>query len=612
MKQQHCRNILKTTLAASLTCGITPVANAHGDGTSHHIEDLGTTTAVGRRADQTIESTTSKLHSLRADELRDIGIYDVTSALQRLPGVNISSSSQEGTGQGVRVRGLRPNDTQFRIDGVRFTRRLGNLDSFAGQISNTGLSRVELLKGSQSALYGAAANGGVVNLLTKSGGEERLNRLSLEAGSFNSASVEAEYGGAINKLSYYFASRLSTTDNDTYGGNAEIAGYDNDYTSIQSALRLGYNVNKALSVGFTLRTQEGTVETPQFGGSRVENNFYLSTIYANYQVTENWKSKLTVSSLIENTYFRDSSSNTKTEYDQFGLGWENAYQYSGAGTLSFGAEYEHQDYTGFGVTNGLTDHYLAAYVNHAYEFHDCTFETGVRYEDYRSFGNHTSWRTGASYKHDATNTTIKASAATGFNTPNFLQLYSPFAFGIAGNPSLSPETTFGWDLTIEQEITPSHTFAVSFFETDIEKAVTPDFAAGLYSNSIGKRKASGIEASLSGSITQHFDYELNYTWLDRSIDGQPQQTTNAQVEFSPSAKVKLGLGAQYLDQRTYGGSNLHDAFIVRAYGSYQVTEQVKLHARVENLTDTEYSHANFGNDYPARRLGVHVGVTIQW
>ena len=580
MKQ---RNIVKTTLTASLLCTTSATSTlAHGDGADHHLEDLGTTTAVGRRADQVIENTTSKLHSLNADNMRDIGIYDVTTALQTLPGINLSSSSQQGTSQGVRIRGLRPQDTQFRIDGVRFTRRLGNLDSFSGQISTTGFSRIELLKGSQSALYGSSANGGVVNLQTKSGGETPMNKLSLEAGSFNSLLLEQELSGATGRLNYFLSNSYSTTDNDTYGDNSEIPGFDNDFVSYQSALRLGYNLNKDLNIGLTFRSSESKVDTPQFGGSSTENNFYLTTLYAGYQIRENWKTKLTLSSLVENTYFGSTFSNSKTDYDQLGVSWENSLQYSGDGSVNFGAEYEHQDYTGFGAFNGRTDHYFAAYANHAYDLRNLTLETGVRYEDYRSFGNHTSWRAGAKYNFDQTNTSIKASVATGFNAPSILQLFSPLSFGIQGNPNLTPETTLGWDITVEQKITDNHTANLSFFETDIEDAVFRDFIASSFINASTKRKASGIEASLEGSVNQLFDYHVNYTWLDRSLNGQPQQSANARIEFSPTEKAKIGFGAQYLDQRNYGGNNLKDALILRAYGSYQVTDHVKLHARIEN------------------------------
>ncbi len=614
MKRKHAKKAIQTTIAASLACLSPQLTLAHGEDATDKIEDLGTTTAVARRATQDISSTTSKLHTLDADSLRNSQIHSLTRALETLPGVNISRSGQAGVIQGVRVRGLRPGDTQFRIDGVRYTRRTPDLDSLVSQLSNNGFSRVELLKGAQASLYGSSANGGVVNLTTKYGSKESYTKVKLEAGSFNSLSLDTEDGGSIGKLSYYLSSRYSTTDNDTYGDNSETANRDNDYISYSEALRLAYAVNDDLELGLTYRNIDSQIETPSAG--KIDNNFYLGTIFADYQVTEKWKSKLTLSFLIDNSQFPPTTFSplSQNDYDQFGMSWENAYQYSGKGSVSFGAEYENQDFRGpFGAENGYKDHYLSAYVNHTYELQNFSTDIGLRYEDYQSFGNHTSWKTGLRYDLEQTNTILTANVGTGFNTPTLIQLYSPLSNGVAGNPNLDPETSLGWDLGIEQKLHENHTASVTFFETDIEKAIQRNQTIDLFANTPGKSKASGIEASFDGDITNQLAYELSYTWLDRSLNGQPQQTAKAQLAYTPNDKTILGFGAQYLDKRSYGGDTINDTFIVRAYGSYQLTDNVRFNARIENLTDTEYNHyAGFGNESPTRRLGVFGGVTIDW
>ena len=591
-------------------------ALAHGDDT-HGVEELADTTAIARRAIQIPNSATSKLYSLEPDALRSIGIHDLTSALEQLPGVTISSSSQPGASQGIRLRGLRPQDTQLRVDGIRFTRRLGNLDIFVGNSSLTGLSKVELLQGSQAALFGASSNGGVVNLTTERGTQGMKNRSTIEAGSFNSLSLENSRGGRWKKLSYYLSTKYQTTDNDTYGDNSEAGGYDNDSVRINTALRLGYDLRDDLALGFTMRGSNSTYETPQFGGSSTESDFYLGTFYADHQVTDKLRSKLTFSYLMENTEFGGSFGTSETNYDQFGVSLENAYQYSGIGNVSFGAEYENQDYSGFGTPDGRKDHYSAVYLNHGYDLKDLTLDAGLRFEDYQSFGSNLSWKAGARYAINEQKTQLRANVATGFNTPNFIQLFSPFAFGVAGNPDLSPETSLGWDIGIEHQITDHHKGSITLFQTDIEDAILANYGTEIFENTPGESTASGIEAALNGDITDQIGYMLNYTWLDQSFDGQPQQQVNAQVVFKPNDTLEFGFGAKYLDQRSFGGNSLSDALILRAFGSYQVTDHVKLHARVENLTDTEYSHIDFtssfgAGDFPARRLGVHAGVTVEW
>jgi vitamin B12 transporter len=366
-----------------------------------------------------------------------------------------------------------------------------------------------------------------------------------------------------------------------------------------------------------MRLSDSSYETPQFGGSSTESDFYLGTFYIDHQVTDKLRSKLTFNYLMENTEFGSNSGISQSNYDQFGISLENAYQYSGKGNVSFGAEYENQDYSGFGTPDGRKYHYSAVYLNHGYDLKDLTLDAGLRFEDYQSFGSNLSWKAGARYAINEQKTQLRANVATGFNTPNFIQLFSPFAFGVAGNPDLSPETSLGWDIGIEHQITDHHKGSITLFQTDIEDAILANYGAEIFENTPGESTASGIEAALNGDITDQIGYMLNYTWLDQSFDGQPQQQVNAQVVFKPNDTLEFGFGAKYLDQRSFGGNSLSDALILRAFGSYQVTDHVKLHARVENLTDTEYSHIDFtssfgAGDFPARRLGVHAGVTVEW
>ena len=71
----------------------------------------------------------------------------------------------------------------------------------------------------------------------------------------------------------------------------------------------------------------------------------------------------------------------------------------------------------------------------------------------------------------------------------------------------------------------------------------------------------------------------------------------------------------------YAG-NLESYVLVNLYGNYQLTENVKLTARVENLLDTNYElfnqpaqgglYSSPEASFPGRGIGVFGGVTIEW
>lgn len=624
MKSNNVKNVLKTTATASLACSLTYPTLAHGEGDDHELDDLGTTTHVGRRAPQSKDKTTSNLLTIIPDELPDIGTNSLTNSLRHHPGVLVSSGGQQGTIQSVRVRGLRSEDTKIRVDGVNISNRLSNSTLFVGNFGLAGLSKAELLKGAQSSLYGASATGGVLNLETSIDNNQLFNNsFRVEAGSFNSLLLSYEHGGTLDKagkLSYKAFSSFSTTDNDTFSDNSEIPGFDNDSVTYSSGLRLNYEHNERLSFGLTFRQVDIDVETPQF--SITESEFLLGSVYADLNVTDNWNSKLTFTYLSENTDFNFTP--VTTDYDQFAFIWENNLQYSDNGSLSFGAEYENNDLTNFNSSGGVKDHYSALYAHHAYEINQLTIDAGVRYEDYQSFGNQTTWQAGLLYDSVETGTKLRGNIATGFTAPNFLQIFgSPggvFNGGFIGAPvpanlGLDPETSFGFDLGIDQKI-GNQTLSISYFETDIEDVIESPFLQQSF-NAPGKQKANGIEATLIGTIHDKLKYNANYTWLDNSIDGQPQHTANLSFIYSPIRDLDLALSAQYLDNRTFGGNPLDDAFVLNLSASYQITEHIRANARIENLTDTEYSLGNFGSgdfqtDSPARRLGAFGGITIEW
>ena len=76
----------------------------------------------------------------------------------------------------------------------------------------------------------------------------------------------------------------------------------------------------------------------------------------------------------------------------------------------------------------------------------------------------------------------------------------------------------------------------------------------------------------------------------------------------------LGIGATYVDERSWGGLPLDDYLLARIYANYQATEQLQLHARVENLFDSSYQLANFAGSPPIEGagLGFFTGATLEF
>ncbi len=102
-------------------------------------------------------------------EGQDTGQEDtrVINRLARLPGVNMTSTGGLGAQATIQVRGLPSRYVGVRINGIDVTDPSGTQNQFNfGGLTASGIQRIELLKGSQSALYGSSAIAGVVNITT--------------------------------------------------------------------------------------------------------------------------------------------------------------------------------------------------------------------------------------------------------------------------------------------------------------------------------------------------------------------------------------------------------------------------------------------------------------
>jgi vitamin B12 transporter len=172
----------------------------------------------------------------RQIELRDE--YSVLETLRAAPGVRVVQQGGPGAFATVQIRGSRSYDTGVLVDGLRFRDAAdtqGSANGFISELNVVSLERVEVLRGSGSSLYGSNAIGGVVNLVTDSGGGRLRGQAQLEGGGlglFRGRGAVA--GGAMDDRLFYSAglSHLNVAN-----------GVDGDDRARQTSLRglLGYH-----------------------------------------------------------------------------------------------------------------------------------------------------------------------------------------------------------------------------------------------------------------------------------------------------------------------------------------------------------------------------------
>lgn len=155
-----------------------------------------TRTASAMKTDTPLLETPQSIAVVGAAQVTDQKATSVTEALAYTPGVMIdpgyANSYDVFYSRGFRLQD--GNGSVYR-DGLK----LGGSGWATGQQEPYGLERIELLKGAASVLYGAAAPGGVLNVVTKQPHPGHVNEVVVEAGNYAHRAVAADLGGALSE-----------------------------------------------------------------------------------------------------------------------------------------------------------------------------------------------------------------------------------------------------------------------------------------------------------------------------------------------------------------------------------------------------------------------------
>lgn len=118
---------------------------------------------------QEIEEVSKTVNVIDAQEMRERADFSLIESLRTVPGFRVSQLGGFGRLASIKARGLRNHDTALLIDGIRFRDAAsinGDATSFLSDFTLTSVSRVEILRGSGSSLYGTNAIGGTIDFQT--------------------------------------------------------------------------------------------------------------------------------------------------------------------------------------------------------------------------------------------------------------------------------------------------------------------------------------------------------------------------------------------------------------------------------------------------------------
>jgi outer membrane cobalamin receptor len=587
--------------AIALLALLVPIsATAEEPTTADNVNPLEPLVVSALRVPQDPATVTSAVTVLDPQALQDEGLYQLRDALNQSPGViSTSTGGQVGALGSLFIRGTTTAYSQIVVDGMRLGDSTTPLGNFLSASRTYDVGRIEVLRGPQGAIYGGESIGGVLWLETPRGEGDPGGSVTVEGGSFNSLDTHATFQGTVGKLSYFLGGGYQETDNDSA---------DQEFNQGNVALRLEGSLSDVWVVGTTYRGVDSSYNN--LGNSDDHLDGSLVTLYAVGEISKVWTARF-LAGYQQESYDSDSSfGNYGTDLNAGSFSTDQELTLAENLRLLAGGYYHQSSFENTIDTDESRDRFGFHAVLEWDVFDALTTTAAVRWEDYDAYGDETTWRVGSIYNIAASGTSIRGGIGSSFRAPSYLDLFGS-SFG-AGNPNLEAESSLGWDIGIGQEIYENHFLEVTWFDNRITDQIqafpTPPV------NLSGDTSTNGLELGLRGSWLENaLNYRLAWTYLHESLSDQPRNSVTTSVDWAPTDKVLVGIGATGLSDHSWGGDPIDGYIITRLYGSYQLTENVKLHARVENALDADYQLSDFfGDTIQGAGTGFYAGITVDW
>lgn len=585
-------------------------------------EDLGTITLTASSTPLALSQTGASVDVVEGRDL-DTAPLSFGNLLSQLPGVSVSSNGGLGTRSTIRLRGLPAYYTGTRIDGIDVSDPSGTqLEYDFGATTAAALSRVEVLRGSQSALYGSEAIGGVIDITSwRPETDGTSGAIALEGGSDATYSGSASVGFRDGRSELAFSMGRTVTDGfSAFAGGTEDDGFDTSFASLYAA----HDLTEALRIGINgiLRDSHADYDSATADADRwTEGQLRGGRVFAELETgAVSHQLAFARSTMARDVY----EFGTHTYYD----GTRDALSYAGhwAGTgalsVSWGLDRTKEGITvtrSWGSPTIGDSTTTSAWAEALYAPRDdLDLSLALRHDDHSSFGGKLTGRVAASWR-PATDWTLRAVAATGFRAPSLYELHS-----IYGDPSFRPEESRSLELGVERSFGDSATLRLTGFDTRIKDRVIYDYASfdcvagqtddpfdpydpypGCYQQIAGQSRTRGIE--LSGELTVAPDWRLfgNYTYTDASADEGGARVRLAQA---PRHDLLLGVAGDVTDRlgahlsvRHVSGflsplagsypvtfTPMPDYTVTNAGVSYRISDTASAYLRVENLFDESY------------------------
>jgi vitamin B12 transporter len=561
-------------------------------------------------------NVTDNVTVITSEELSLKGITTVVDALNTIPGVSFTSSGGLGKQTNMYVQGMSNKYTLLMVDGVRYNDPSNTSGADFSHLLVGDIERIEVIKGSQSGVWGADAAAGVINIITKNAQNGTHGIAGIEVGSYGHRSVNTSLSHKTDKFDVMLSVQRVTEDGfTTYAPNGEdIDQYEDDgYRNTTVNLQAAYWIDEhnRVEAGYhdinALNKYDGSIpvypytmdpNSIQRGDFRQRSGYLTYKYFITNHAIETTLSKSAFTKKELDTTW--GLSDYKGEVPSIEL--KDTWKYYDNGTLVIGGSYEKREltYTSVGEDEKERDeNSKALYLNNTNKFGNIVLIEALRYDKFSAFDDKVTSKVGTKYLFsDQCN--IYANYGTAYKTPTMFEMIYPWAPG-ASNFDLKPENIKSFNAGMQYA-----GFNMNFFRNEIEDLIR--YHTSKYVNIDGTSVFKGIELSYEHQLLNALLMGANYTYVDaKDKDGNrltdiPRYQSSLYATYMPIKQIAWNMNGTYIGSRKDSSTEeTGNYFVANTKVTYHATKDLDVYLKVNNLFDryyqTVYGYASAERNY---------------
>ncbi len=607
-------------IMAGLTAGVffsTPAAEG-GE------VELGRVVVTATRTETEISEVPQSISVITKEEIQNSPDRSIAAILQRAPAVQVTQNGPMGALAVPQVRGSTAGQVLILLNGQRLNdAQNGQFDLNNLPVPKEDIERIEVLRGGASALYGADALAGVINIITRTPTDKPFTSASASYGRFDTQQYSLTHRWKPGPFSYGIS--LGREKSDGYRENSQ-------YDAWILGGEVGYSLTSQSEVKLSARYIQkevglpGPVNFPDPDDRQKDDDTLLNLSYQG-QITpalklgfRGWHNQY------RNTFDAGSQgilsmgTSALHKSSESGGDFQTTYQLGKTHLIVGGLEVigDRVNSSSIGVKEATRG---AVYLQDEIEIaKPLTATLGLRYDYHSDYNSQLDPRVGILLRLPA-DSRLRASASRSFRAPTFNDLYWPATSFTAGNPNLKPETAWNYELGAEKNWQNISTLKIAGFYRDVKDLINwaPDANFVWRPSNISAAKIWGAEAEFVLYPAKGWAIPLNYSYVyprDEStgdpIPNRPKHIFNAGIDYRSPFGLKGGLKGRYVRLYTSQGSTLNeDYFVLDARVGYEFKVwqyfSGEAYLSLTNALDKEYQTVE---GYPMPPRSLYGGVSV--